>query len=140
MISIFSKNRYIYCWIHGDLFFLETTQKRQSEIGIFYKTTYIFVNLSLLNRYISEKPKGRANKSKERAKRRVGKAPAMVRIVFSSLSDVSSLVNCGKLSQIISIDCLSHGHSIDAYFRIKFFGFRSKLKVDRTIEGMPLQL
>ena len=28
----------------------------------------------MLNKYISEKPKGRANKSKERAKRRVGRA------------------------------------------------------------------
>ena len=28
----------------------------------------------MLNRYISEKPKGRANKSKESAKRRVGRA------------------------------------------------------------------
>ena len=35
---------------------------------------YIFVDISLLNRYISEKPKGRENKSKERAKRRVGRA------------------------------------------------------------------
>ena len=56
MIGIFSKNRYIYCWIYGDLYFI----LRQSEI--------------VLDRYISEKPKGRANKSKERAKRRVGRA------------------------------------------------------------------
>ena len=35
---------------------------------------YIFVDISLIDRYISEKPKGRANKSKERAKRRVGMA------------------------------------------------------------------
>ena len=35
---------------------------------------YIFVDLSLLDRYISEEPKGKANKSKEWAKRRVGRA------------------------------------------------------------------
>ena len=60
---VFKKIRYIYCWIYGDLFFvlfLETTQKGQSEI--------------VLDRYISEKPKERANKSKEKAKRRVGRA------------------------------------------------------------------
>ena len=64
MIGIFSKNQYIYTVGYTATyffsFFLETTQKRQSEI--------------VLYRYISEKPKERANNSKERAKRRVGRA------------------------------------------------------------------
>ena len=44
------------------LFVLETAQKVQLK--------------TVLNRYISENPKGRANKSKEREKRRVGRAPS----------------------------------------------------------------
>ena len=44
----------------------------KKSIHILLDTRAIF--FGVLDRYISEKPKGRANKSKERAKRRVGSA------------------------------------------------------------------